>query len=163
MRENDIDAETKTFDDEISAKKFITSRLRGVKRDMTKEEVGVYDASKMKFAKGIIPNFIIDVDPKAIMFRYPKSSFAYNDDDIEIKQNEGNNKLYFKEKDNPDSKPEKMSYWIDKYIEQKGLDKNNTEKRILDTAKSKFRNAYNTGQLTGEKSGGWSKENFPIL
>jgi hypothetical protein len=97
------------------------------------------------------------------MFRYPKSSFAYNDDDIEIKQNEGNNKLYFKEKDNPDSKQEKMSYWIDKYIEQKGLDKNNTEKRILDTVKSKFRNAYNSGQLTGEKSGNWSNENFPIL
>jgi hypothetical protein len=90
------------------------------------------------------------------MFRYPKSDFEVND---EPATRDGS--IYLKEKDNIDSKPQLMNYWIEKYIEHKGIDKNNIDE--VKNAKMKFRNAYNSGLVTGEKTGKWTQENFPIL
>jgi hypothetical protein len=158
MWENDLVSNTEKFPDEKSAKNFITKRLRNINKDITKNDIGAYKASDNSIGKSLIPKYIMNMDKDAILYRYPKSAFEQDFN----QQNSGRSgSIYLKEKDNPDSEPQLMNYWIDKYIEHKGIDKNNTEE--VKNAKMKFRNAYNSGLVTGEKTGKWTQENFPIL
>ena len=157
-QENELGSNTEKFPDEESAKTFVRTRLRSIKKDIKPEEVGTYRASENSFGKKLIPQYITQIDPNAVMVRFPKSSF---EQDATSEQTSKENSIFLKEKDNPDSKPEPLNYWIEKYIEQKGIDKSNTG--AVKAAKTKFRNAYNTGLVTGEKTGSWSEENFPIL
>jgi hypothetical protein len=53
----------------------VRTRLRSIKKDIRPEEVGIYKASENSFGKKIIPQYITQIDPNAVMVRFPKSSF----------------------------------------------------------------------------------------